>query len=77
MDVGLAGTHDSWGPQIKGFIGTDVPNEDGDRDVVGDRNATGLGEGVTFENGGGIEVCAFDNRGIGRSSVPTKNSAYT
>ncbi|XP_022922280.1 uncharacterized protein LOC111430308 isoform X2 [Cucurbita moschata] len=75
--TGLAGTHDSWGPQIKGFIGTDVPNEDGDRDVVGDRDATGLGEGVTFENGGGIEVCAFDNRGMGRSSVPTKKSAYT
>ncbi|KAE8727368.1 putative nucleic acid binding protein [Hibiscus syriacus] len=26
---------------------------------------------------GGIEVCSFDNRGMGRSSVPTKKSDYT
>lgn len=32
------------------------------------------------ESGGGVpgaEVCAFDNRGMGRSSVPTKKSEYT
>lgn len=28
------------------------------------------------ESGSGIEVCAFDNRGMGRSSIPTKKSEY-
>jgi alpha-beta hydrolase superfamily lysophospholipase len=27
--------------------------------------------------GNGVQVCAFDNRGMGRSSVPTKNSEYS
>lgn len=69
--VGLAGTHESWGPQILGLTGTDVPNDNGDR------NATDGGEEARFEDGGGIEVCAFDNRGMGRSSVPTRKSEYT
>ncbi|CAK9310727.1 unnamed protein product [Citrullus colocynthis] len=69
--IGLAGTHDSWGPQIKGLTGTDVPNDDGDR------NAAHVGEEPTFKDDGGIEVCAFDNRGMGRSSIPTKKSEYT
>ncbi|KAH7543822.1 hypothetical protein JRO89_XS15G0025600 [Xanthoceras sorbifolium] len=64
--IGLAGTHDSWGPQIKGLTGTDRPNDD--ETMTGDWNKSG---------GGGIEVCAFDNRGMGRSSVPMKNSDYT
>ncbi|XWS48585.1 hypothetical protein CRYUN_Cryun13aG0089300 [Craigia yunnanensis] len=33
--------------------------------------------GVGQNEVGGIEVCAFDNRGMGRSSVPTKKSDYT
>jgi hypothetical protein len=70
---GLAGTHESWGPQIKGLVGTDTANEDersgggGDWNPIPDDN----------ESGGGIEVCAFDNRGMGLSSVPTKTSQYT
>ncbi|KAL5998899.1 hypothetical protein ACLOJK_009847 [Asimina triloba] len=63
--IGLAGTHDSWGPQIKGLTGTDVPNDDDRPDMP------------EYENEDGIEVCAFDNRGMGRSSVPTKKSEYT
>ncbi|KAJ7965326.1 Epoxide hydrolase-like [Quillaja saponaria] len=52
--IGLAGTHESWGPQITGLTGT------------------------TMANGGGtMTVCAFDNRGMGRSFVPTKKSEYT
>ncbi|XVE64418.1 hypothetical protein DITRI_Ditri07aG0099100 [Diplodiscus trichospermus] len=68
--IGLAGTHDSWGPQIKGLTGTDRPNDD--ETWVVDREADGGQNEV-----GGIEVCAFDNRGMGRSSVPTKKSDYT
>ncbi|XP_075650541.1 uncharacterized protein LOC142621114 isoform X2 [Castanea sativa] len=75
--IGLAGTHESWGPQIKGMVGTDLPNEDETR--------SGGGGGVCDwnrvpddnESGGGIEVCAFDNRGMGQSSVPTRKSHYT
>lgn len=66
--VGLAGTHDSWGPQIKGLTGSDKPNDDDD-----ERNA----DNEAGFSGGGIEVCAFDNRGMGRSSVPIKKSEYT
>ena len=74
---GLAGTHESWGPQIKGMVGSDLPNED--------ETKSGGGGGVCDwnpipddnESGGGIEVCAFDNRGMGQSCVPTKKSHYT
>lgn len=51
--IGLAGTHDSWGPQIKGLIGTDVPEDSG------------------------FQICSFDNRGMGCSSIPTNKSDYT
>lgn len=64
--IGLAGTHESWGPQIKGLTGTDQPN-DGDGIVSDDDSGSGQG----------TEVCAFDNRGMGRSSVPTHKSDYT
>ncbi|XP_030549159.1 putative aminoacrylate hydrolase RutD [Rhodamnia argentea] len=69
--IGLAGTHESWGPQIRGLTGTDAPNDGDSAAVEG---------GADNESGGdssGIEVCAFDNRGMGRSSVPTKKSSYT
>lgn len=68
--IGLAGTHDSWGPQIKGLTGSDRPNED--ETMGGGEDEGGAGAG-----GDGIEVCAFDNRGMGRSSVPTRKSQYT
>ncbi|XP_054796307.1 uncharacterized protein LOC129301739 isoform X2 [Prosopis cineraria] len=73
--IGLAGTHDSWGPQIKGLTGTVLPNEDDSGDS--DWNSADQRCGDDNESGGRIEVCAFDNRGMGRSSVPTKKSAYT
>ena len=67
----MAGTHDSWGPQIRGLAGTETPNDD-DEPRAGDcaDNEAGFSDD-------GIEVCAFDNRGMGRSSVPTKKSEYT
>ncbi|XP_059304571.1 uncharacterized protein LOC132056404 isoform X2 [Lycium ferocissimum] len=64
--IGLAGTHSSWYPQIKALAGTVTPNDA--ESPAGDRSS---GEGV------GVEVCAFDNRGMGLSSVPTKKSEYT
>ncbi|XP_048325747.2 uncharacterized protein LOC107409833 [Ziziphus jujuba] len=68
--IGLAATHDAWGPQIKGLTGTDTPNDDSRR--VGD-----CPDNEAEAEAGGIEFCAFDNRGMGRSSVPTKKSQYT
>ncbi|XP_065049368.1 uncharacterized protein LOC135679485 [Musa acuminata AAA Group] len=74
--IGLAGTHDSWGPQIKGLTGAVEPNveEAPPTETVGGESNT-LGEEV--REGDGIEVCCFDNRGVGRSSVPTEKSDYT
>lgn len=66
---GLAGTHDSWEPQIKDLAGTATPNDD---ELPPNDRSNESGEGVS-----GVEICAFDNRGMGRSSVPTKKSEYT
>ncbi|KAG8654895.1 putative aminoacrylate hydrolase RutD isoform X2 [Manihot esculenta] len=71
--TGLAGTHDSWGPQIKGLTGSDRPNDDDKMRTV-DQNSGAVGDS---EMDGEIEVCAFDNRGMGSSSVPTQKSYYT
>ncbi|KAB2054519.1 hypothetical protein ES319_A12G260300v1 [Gossypium barbadense] len=68
--TGLAGTHDSWGPQIRGLAGTDRANDDETTAV--DRESDGANNEV-----GGIEVCSLDNRGMGRSSIPTKKSDYS
>lgn len=65
MIIGLAGTHDSWKPQIEGLVGTTQANDD-------NRSSE---DGVY--NGNGIEICAFDNRGMGRSSIPKNKSEYT
>ncbi|PSS04468.1 Aminoacrylate hydrolase [Actinidia chinensis var. chinensis] len=68
MITGLAGTHDSWLPP--------TPNDDQLSAV--DRDDDGLiADNRDGDNEGGVEVCAFDNRGMGRSSVPTKKSEYT
>ncbi|KAL1353040.1 hypothetical protein HN51_016981 [Arachis hypogaea] len=62
--IGLAATHEAWGPQIDAFTGTTIPNDD-------------VSSGDDNECGEGIEVCAFDNRGVGRSSVPVQKSEYS
>ncbi|KAK2399226.1 alpha/beta-Hydrolases superfamily protein [Trifolium repens] len=65
--IGLAATHEGWGPQIKGLTGTNVANDEDDAVWSGGDN----------EAGGGIEVCAFDNRGVCRSSIPIRKSDYS
>uniref|UniRef100_A0A6N2LKL1 AB hydrolase-1 domain-containing protein n=1 Tax=Salix viminalis TaxID=40686 RepID=A0A6N2LKL1_SALVM len=74
--IGLAGTHGSWGPQIKGLTGEERSNDDDEKDgMTGVAQSGDNGEDVY--GGNGVQVCAFDNRGMGRSSVPTKNSEYS
>ncbi|CAM8887864.1 unnamed protein product [Rhodiola kirilowii] len=65
--IGLAGTHDSWCPQIVALTGSDIPNDD-ESTAANCRSIDGLD---------GIHVCAFDNRGMGRSSVPLHKSDYS
>lgn len=76
---GLAGTHESWGPQIKGLTGICQPNEEGEvpmpASVAGDEGLNCQDE--EDQAAGGIEVCCFDNRGMGCSSIPTKKSDYS
>lgn len=50
-------------------MGTDSPNDD--------ETSTGDWNSDDNESGGGIQICAFDNRGMGQSSIPTKKSQYT
>ncbi|KAM1577682.1 hypothetical protein ACFX1Z_039330 [Malus domestica] len=66
--IGLARMHDSWGPQIHGLTGTVILNDD-QRAVAADCSDNEAG----FSRGS-IDVCAFDNRGMCRSSIPTKKS---
>ncbi|KAL9240544.1 hypothetical protein vseg_014751 [Gypsophila vaccaria] len=66
--IGLAATHEAWGPQIKGLTGIDVPKDD-----IGTRVD---GEFDRFCDNG-LEICALDNRGVGRSSVPRRKSEYS
>ncbi|PSS32324.1 Aminoacrylate hydrolase [Actinidia chinensis var. chinensis] len=64
MIIGLAGTHESWGPQIKGLTRTTTSSDD-------------FLLAVDRDESNSVEVCVFDNRGVGRSSVPTNKSKYT
>ncbi|KAG6498501.1 dihydrolipoyllysine-residue acetyltransferase component of acetoin cleaving system-like isoform X2 [Zingiber officinale] len=72
--IGLAATHDSWEPQIKGLTGAIEPNDEEEAaSIDGDGNLDCDDE----ESQSGIEVCCFDNRGVGESSIPMKKSQYT
>ncbi|KAJ3684704.1 hypothetical protein LUZ61_013868 [Rhynchospora tenuis] len=82
--IGLAGTHDSWGPQIKGLTGSIEANDNDDLEAapcVHTNQEEKLKLDQTMddeeEEEEGIEICCFDNRGMGRSSVPTNKSDYT
>ncbi|VAH09988.1 unnamed protein product [Triticum turgidum subsp. durum] len=83
--IGLAGTHDSWGPQIRGLTGSMEPADGGDEptaartdEEAGAPAAAPATATVEEEDvGEGIEVCCFDNRGVGRSSIPPHKSYYS
>ncbi|CAN6483363.1 unnamed protein product [Victoria cruziana] len=86
--IGLAGTHDSWGPQIKGLSGTGTPNnQEGtghpasiasvDPESIVSGDDAGNRDGVSTCEVDRVEVCSFDNRGMGRSSAPKEKSQYT
>ncbi|KAI0518911.1 hypothetical protein KFK09_006348 [Dendrobium nobile] len=72
--IGLAATHEAWGPQIKGLTGVYEPN---DEEEAVPSAASGDCSDVKEQAVDGIEVCCFDNRGMGRSSVPSKRSEYS
>ncbi|XP_062223471.1 uncharacterized protein LOC133922247 [Phragmites australis] len=65
--IGFAGTYESWAPQVKGLTGAVDPVDE--ESPADDSGSDGASEGV--------EVCCFDNRGMGRSSVPAQKSQYT
>ncbi|KAJ4820958.1 alpha/beta-Hydrolases superfamily protein [Rhynchospora pubera] len=65
--IGFAGTLESWGPQIKGLTSG---NEARDEDVAESSRRD-------EEEEEGIEVCCFDNRGMGRSSIPSNKYHYS
>ncbi|KAA8540056.1 hypothetical protein F0562_026748 [Nyssa sinensis] len=58
MIIGLAGTHDSWGPQIKGLAGTVTPNDDELAAV--DRNLAVAEDGSAGENEYTTKIMAKD-----------------
>ncbi|XP_020576143.1 uncharacterized protein LOC110021820 [Phalaenopsis equestris] len=72
--IGLAATHEAWGPQIKGLTGVCEPNDD---EEAMPAETTGDCSDKMGEAADGIEVCCFDNRGMGRSSIPLKKSEYS
>jgi hypothetical protein len=75
----LAGTHDSWGLQIKGLTGSVEPTDE-DAAAAAPRADEEAGAPAADEDGGeggGIEVCSFDNRGVGRSSILPHKSYYS
>lgn len=92
--IGLAGTHDSWGPQIKGLTGVDILSKDAsdNNDISGNQKEYSNRSLIQYppemqdllvhnfetvypENS--IQVCSFDNRGVGQSTVPKHRSYYT
>ncbi|MCO5614862.1 hypothetical protein L7F22_069147 [Adiantum nelumboides] len=88
---GLAATHEAWNSQILGLVGSTTTNEeDGSMEKFSMPLAdcqslcdfASLEESQDKEDIGrmsrdDIHVCAFDNRGVGKSSTPKKKSEYT
>lgn len=80
LSAGVAANHEAWGPQLVDLCGTDVPNQE---EAVGNGNGNqrdGHEEEYVEEqagvSGNGIQACAFDNRGVGRSSMPEDKKHY-
>ncbi|GBG91363.1 hypothetical protein CBR_g52250 [Chara braunii] len=81
--MGLAGTHHAWAPQLEALCGTDVANdEEQEKDNMVSSNAEeGENEGrrsTSAQVGScGRQCCAYDNRGVGQSSIPRRREAYS
>ncbi|CAK9214520.1 unnamed protein product [Sphagnum troendelagicum] len=72
---GVSATYEAWGPQLLALCGTVESNEEEEtkrrsrrRDFMPHSAAS---------SGTGVQVCAFDNRGVGRSSAPKRKKSYT
>lgn len=70
MIIGLAATHEAWGPQIKALTNAD----DDDEKLLSSVDSESGGGG---EENDGVEICCFDNRGVGKSFIPNKKSEYS
>lgn len=55
---------------MKGLTGTEYHNEE--EEFVVDDNLNGLKDEEE-----GVQVCCFDNRGMGRSTAPVEKSEYS
>ncbi|KAG0479641.1 hypothetical protein HPP92_010499 [Vanilla planifolia] len=72
--IGLAATHEGWWPQIKGLTGV-CELHDADNEVPPNNGGDVLDE--EGQSGDGIEVCCFDNRGMGQSTIPSNRTEYS
>lgn len=89
--MGLAATHEAWNPQILGLVGSTTPNEEDESlekltmplaDCQNLDNFASLEESqdtedIRMTSSNDVHVCAFDNRGVGKSSIPKSKSEYT
>ncbi|GJM97008.1 hypothetical protein PR202_ga13898 [Eleusine coracana subsp. coracana] len=73
---GLAGTHESWGPQVKALTGTVGPSAADEEEAPPPASSAAAAEDRRNPEEG-VEACCFDNRGAGRSSAPARRSRYT
>ena len=77
VSAGVAANYEAWGPQLVDLCGTDVPNREGGESDGDGRNGHDWRDleqaGVS---GTGIQACAFDNRGVGQSSMPEDKNQY-
>ncbi|KQK05119.1 uncharacterized protein LOC100822432 isoform X2 [Brachypodium distachyon] len=78
--VGLAGTGKSWAPQIKGLTGSVEPADEENAAAApqtADEETGGAAAAPEDDDGEGIEVCCFDNRGVGSSTILPQKSHYS
>ncbi|XP_024545183.1 uncharacterized protein LOC9644258 isoform X2 [Selaginella moellendorffii] len=69
---GLACGHGFWGPYVRELTSS-ASNSGTPSEVEEESNKFCS----SFENDGGVQICTFDNRGVGNSSIPTQKSEYS
>ncbi|CAM6041828.1 unnamed protein product [Sphagnum compactum] len=70
---GVSATYEAWGPQLLALCGTVESNEEEETK----RRSRRRDFMPHSSSGTGVQVCAFDNRGVGRSSAPKRKKSYT